>query len=115
MASGDALASVTYEPRVGGRIFERAEDGAEHDWGEVLIWEPPGRLGYLWHIGASRSEATEVEVTFRTAVAETVVTIVHRGWERLGAGAEARRDRNRAGWAAVNEAYGRACAVAGRA
>lgn len=35
-SSGDTLASITYEPRTGGRIFERAVDGAQHDWGEVL-------------------------------------------------------------------------------
>ena len=31
--------------------------------------------------------------------------IEHRGWERLGAVAEERRDRNRRGWAGVTEHY----------
>jgi hypothetical protein len=36
------------------------------------------------------------------------VRIEHRGWERLGAVAEERRDRNRRGWAGVTGHYRRA-------
>ena len=110
-ASGESLASVTFEPRPGGRIYERAADGTEHDWGEVLSWEPPRRLRYLWHIGAERRDATEVEVTFRAADDATAVTILHSGWERLGASAAERRDRNRAGWAGVIAAFEPAAAL----
>lgn len=52
--SGEAGLTVTFEPRVGGRIFERTPQGAEHDWGEVIVWDPPGKLVYLWHIGRDR-------------------------------------------------------------
>jgi hypothetical protein len=31
-----------------------------HACGEVLAWEPPHRLVYLWHLMFDRSEATEV-------------------------------------------------------
>jgi uncharacterized protein YndB with AHSA1/START domain len=78
---------VTFEPRPGGRIFERTPAGVEHDWGEVLAWEPPGRLAYLWHLGTDRGRATEVDISFTGDAAATTVTIVHRGWERLGADA----------------------------
>ena len=47
-----------------------------------------------------RSDATEVDITF-TPQAEaggTTVTIVHRGWERVGAKGPERRERNRRGW-----------------
>ena len=45
---------VVVEPRVGGRIFERTPSGAEHDWGEVTLWQPPTRFGYLWHLRRDR-------------------------------------------------------------
>jgi len=35
-----------------------------------------------------------------------------RGWERLGAVAEERRDRNRRGWQGVTEHYRGACTAA---
>ena len=42
--------TVTFEPRPGGRIYERTPAGEEHEWGEVLVWKPPHRLVYLWHL-----------------------------------------------------------------
>jgi hypothetical protein len=95
-----------------GRIYERTAEGVEHDWGEVLDWEPPHRLRYLWHLRFDRSDATEVEVTFSAAGAGTEVAIVHSRWERLGAAAEERRERNRRGWSGVIEPYERAASGA---
>jgi uncharacterized protein YndB with AHSA1/START domain len=89
---------VTFEPRPGGRIFERTRSGDEHDWGEVVEWEPPHRLAYLWHLRQDRADATHVEISFAPAAEGTEVTILHSGWERLGAKAEDLRGRNRRGW-----------------
>jgi hypothetical protein len=92
-------AVVVLEDRVGGRIFERTPDGTEHDWGEVTVWEPPVRLGYLWHLRRDRADATDVDIRFIEQDAGTTrVEIVHTGWERLGAGGHDWRDRNRGGW-----------------
>ena len=102
--------TVTFEPRAGGRIYERTPDGVEHDWGEVLAWEPPRRLVYLWHLRFDRADATVVEITFAPAGEGTAVTIVHRGWERLGARAPERRERNRRGWDGLIPHYRAACA-----
>jgi Activator of Hsp90 ATPase homolog 1-like protein len=105
VTAADGL-EVSFEPRVGGRIFERTPTGEEHDWGEITAWEPPSRLGYLWHLRADRADATDVEITF-VAVddAHTRVEIEHRGWERLGADGVERRDRNRGGWASLLPHY----------
>ena len=110
--SGDPELTVTFEPEAGGRIYERTPDGTEHDWGEVLVWEPPERLVYLWHLAADRSDATEVEVSFRPEGAATRVLIEHRGWERLGSKGEAWRDRNHEGWGGVLPLYREACSAA---
>jgi len=77
--SGEPDLTVTLEPRPGGRIFERTVAGVEHDWGEVLDFDPPSRLRYLWHIWGERDEATEVEVSFAPEGDATNVRIVHWG------------------------------------
>jgi uncharacterized protein YndB with AHSA1/START domain len=93
---------VVLEPRRGGRIYERTPGGIEHEWGEVTVWEPPARLGYLWHLRRDRADATEVEIRFSAASSDrTRVDIEHRGWEALGAEGETWRDRNRGGWATL--------------
>ena len=87
---------------VGGRIYERTADGAEHDWGEVTVWQPPARLAYRWYLGRDRAGATEVEIRFvAQGATATRVEIEHRGWERLGPDAEQWRDRNQGGWASL--------------
>jgi uncharacterized protein YndB with AHSA1/START domain len=87
---------------------ERTPDGTEHDWGEVLAWEPPRRLAYLWHLGTERSRATEVDISFSGG---TTVTITHRGWERLGADAPAWRQRNLGGWSGLLPHFRQAAAA----
>jgi uncharacterized protein YndB with AHSA1/START domain len=107
--SGEEGLVVTIEPHPGGRIYERTRDGVEHDWGEVLAFQPPHRLAYLWHIAGDRSDATEVEITFTGEGDGTTVRIVHSGWERLGAAGPEMRRRNRQGWAGLLHHYQEAC------
>jgi hypothetical protein len=98
--------TVVLEPRPGGRIFERTPAGIEHDWGEVTVWEPPTRLGYLWHLRRDRADATEVEVRFNDlGGSRTQVEIEHRGWERLGSDGATWRGRNLGGWAGLLPHY----------
>ncbi len=103
------------EPRVGGRWFERGEDGSTCDWGEVLVWEPPTRLVLSWDITADwqydPNLNTEVEVRFiADGEARTRVELEHRRLDRFGA----RRDEMRrifdteGDWGRLLESFGAA-------
>ncbi len=103
--TGDSTVDIILEPRVGGRIFERSADGAVHDWGEITVWDPPRRIGYLWHLRQDRADATQVHITFRDLPHHhgevTRIEIEHTGWERLGAKGPDLRARNLGGWRGV--------------
>ena len=104
--TGEAGLDVVLEPVVGGRIFERTASGAEHDWGEVTVWEPPDRLAYRWFLRADRSDATDVAISFvAEGASRTRVEITHAGWERLGARGGAWRERNQQGWSTLLPHY----------
>jgi uncharacterized protein YndB with AHSA1/START domain len=106
--SGDPSA-ITFEPRSGGRIVEYTSGGEEHIWGEVLDWEPPTRLRYLWHLFFDPGEATEVEITFTAAGDRTAVRLRQQGWERLGDAGRLRRTRTRKAWSMMIAGFALAC------
>src|SRR4051794_40483160 len=83
----DRVATVVFEGRAGGRLFERWHDGHEADWGEVVAWEPPVRIVFTWRPNPTDA-ATEVEVRFSALEgALTRIELEHRGWEALAEGA----------------------------
>jgi hypothetical protein len=76
----------------------------------TTVWEPPRRLGYLWHIATDRASATEVEIRFSDRGRDTTrVEIEHRGWEKLGERGPGWRDTNRGGWGGTLPHYIAAC------
>jgi uncharacterized protein YndB with AHSA1/START domain len=84
------------EPCVGGRWYERGDDGSTCEWGRVLAWEPPSRLVLSWEISADWRHdpnlKTEVEVRFiPEGKNATRVELEHRNLDRY----EARRDEMR--------------------
>ena len=105
-------ADIVFEPRAGGRIYERTLDGREIDWGRIVDWDPPRRLRYLWHIATEPANATDVEIRFRSlSESETRVEIEHGGWDRLGELGAPWRDANVAGWDGVLPSYQKATRV----
>ena len=89
------LASMEFEPRVGGSIIDRGVDGSECRWARVLAYDPPRRVVFSWDISlawqveSDPGRTSEVEVTF-TAEGErrTRVELEHRHIERHGDGWE---------------------------
>jgi uncharacterized protein YndB with AHSA1/START domain len=97
----------------GGRFYERT-GGEEHEWGRVLVFDPPRRLVIEWHVNPE-NPSTEIEVTFTPEGDSTRVDVVHGGWERFAEPTGATRSSYDAddGWTTVVARY--AEAVGGRA
>jgi len=108
--SGDP-ASIVFEPRVGGQIYEVDRAGTELPWGRILLWEPPHRVEYSWHHFFPIDEATNVAVSFTPRPSpspgddHTVVRIEQSGWDALGDLGPSRREGNTRGWSAVLDAF----------
>jgi uncharacterized protein YndB with AHSA1/START domain len=94
------IAKTVFEPREGGRIYDRGVDGSECQWARVLAYEPPNRLVFSWDISpqwqieTDLDKTSEVEVRFVPETPErTRVELEHRnldrhleGWEGLREG-----------------------------
>lgn len=101
------IVETTFEPRVGGHIVDRAEDGSECRWARVLAYEPPHRVVFSWDISphwqleSDEANCSEVEVRFIPEGPErTRVELEHRHLDRHGPGWEGVRDgiANEGGW-----------------
>ncbi|MGZ3425551.1 MAG: SRPBCC family protein [Polyangia bacterium] len=105
--------AIVVEPKANGRWYELGEDGVEHDWGTVLVWNPPSRLVLGWQLNMEfkldRTLTTEVEVTFTPlGPTETRVDFEHRNLERLGPGARKAFEEMDGGWGALLDSFGAA-------
>ena len=96
---GVPIAETVLEPRVGGGIIDRGEDGSECRWARILAFDPPDRLVFSWDISPSwqietnLDHASEVEVRFSPdGPSRTRVELLHRHLDRHGPGWESIRD-----------------------
>jgi uncharacterized protein YndB with AHSA1/START domain len=80
----DNAEAVVFEPRVGGRVYERSAGGDEGLWGALTGWDPPRGFSMTWHPGRGEETAQELELRFSAEGGGTRVDLVHTGWERLG-------------------------------
>jgi hypothetical protein len=95
------------------RIVERS-GALEAVWGTVTVWSPPDELGFTWHPGYSADEATNIRVTFTALDDQTLVTLVHSGWERM-AGPDSAAEEYGNGWPLVLARFGELVAEVPRA
>jgi uncharacterized protein YndB with AHSA1/START domain len=96
----ERVEEVVLEPRVGGRFFERLDDGTEHEWGRVTEFEPPKRFACTWYASRGPETAQLIEATFKAENGGTRVKLEQTGWETLGERAEDVRARydSEGGW-----------------
>jgi uncharacterized protein YndB with AHSA1/START domain len=111
---GVEIAETVFEPRTGGRLYDRGVDGSECNWAHVLAYDPPDRVVLTWNITpqwqieTDASKTSEWEVRF---VAETPqrtrVEIEHRNLDRHGDGWEGVREgvRGSEGWPLYLQRY----------
>ena len=93
------------EPRVGGRVYERAADGRETLWGTVLAYDPPHHLAFSWVVELPAEQEQLVEIRFTAEDSGTRVELTHSGWEKLGDAAASQRERYDRGWGTVFERH----------
>jgi uncharacterized protein YndB with AHSA1/START domain len=89
----------------GGAVVEHARDGRRSEWGRVIEWEPPFRFAMTWHPANDPAQATRLEVTFTAEAGQTLVTLVHSGWEARGDRAVPVRGEYDRGWEIVLGRY----------
>jgi uncharacterized protein YndB with AHSA1/START domain len=96
---GVEIAETVFEPRAGGRVYDRGTDGSECHWARVLVYEPPDRvviswdISPRWQIETNLENTSEVQVRFiAEAPDRTRVELEHRNLDRHGDGWEAVRE-----------------------
>ncbi|MEX0284011.1 MAG: SRPBCC domain-containing protein [Paracoccaceae bacterium] len=109
-SSGERPKSVHVDAHEGGHITEVKADGARANWATITKWQPGEKFEFDWYVGRDPSEATCVSVTFLADGADTIVTLIHDGFDRLGAqGAQMAANYN-TGWDGVlGERFGGYC------
>lgn len=93
------IAESVFEPRVGGRVYDRGVDGSECQWARVLAYEPPDLIVFSWditphwQIETDLDKTSEVEVRFvAESPGRTRVELEHRNLDRHGDGWQGMRE-----------------------
>jgi uncharacterized protein YndB with AHSA1/START domain len=111
---GTDIAETVFEPRVGGRLYDRGVDGSECSFARILAYEPPDRVVFSWdldpqwQVETDPEKTSEVEVRFIAEGPErTRVELEHRHIYRHGDGWQGVRGAvaGEGGWPTYLERY----------
>jgi uncharacterized protein YndB with AHSA1/START domain len=111
---GCDIAESVFEPKIGGRVYDRGVDGSECQWARVLAYEPPDRVVFTWDINpywqveTDLAKTSEVEVRFvAEGPTQTRVELEHRHLDRHGDGWDGMREgvRGDQGWPLYLQRY----------
>jgi uncharacterized protein YndB with AHSA1/START domain len=93
------IAESVFEPRAGGRVYDRGVDGSECQWARVLAYEPPERIVFSWDINPQWQLETDLERTSEVEIRfvadgdnRTRVELEHRNLDRHGDGWDGMRE-----------------------
>ncbi len=79
------------DPKLGGVVEERYDDGSAFVLGKILEWAPPSKLVFEWRSpNYQPGQVTTVAVMFDAIDTGTRATINHFGWDALPADHPAR-------------------------
>lgn len=101
---GDKTKSIHLEPWPDGRLYEQWDDGDRFETGRVTACDPPNRIVFTWKDVENRG-TMEVEVNFISDSRGTLVTVEHRGFERLGPAGADLATRYAGGWPRVLDRF----------
>jgi uncharacterized protein YndB with AHSA1/START domain len=79
---------LAFEPRLGGRLTETLAGDKVFEIGRITAYEPPVRLVFSYRQANFPLDLhTEVDVRFEAVGEETRVSVEHRGFDQVPAGA----------------------------
>jgi uncharacterized protein YndB with AHSA1/START domain len=90
------LSNMIIENRVGGRFYEKHDDGSEYEIGRVTTYQPPSIVAFTWR-APSWDVVTQVQVRFIAEGSGTRVELEHSGWEQAAATIEVSKNYDH-GW-----------------
>jgi uncharacterized protein YndB with AHSA1/START domain len=75
---------IHFEPRAGGRYYERFADGSEYVIGQIKVYEPPHKLSFSWQGRDWPPGESLFELSFEAQGEGTLLTLTHSGFEIFG-------------------------------
>jgi uncharacterized protein YndB with AHSA1/START domain len=69
---------ILFEPREGGRLYERFADGSEYTIGSIEVYDPPSEIVYTWQAPEWPAPST-IRVRFLDSGDATTVIVEHSG------------------------------------